>query len=673
MSIHEASMKLTPAITKRVAQLRQQIDEHNHRYYVLDEPQIPDAEYDKLFRELQAIETDYPGIITTDSPTQRVGAAPRPEFSQVQHEVAMLSLDNAFTDENVADFYTRVQERLSVSDDIAIFCEPKYDGLAVSLRYEKGVFVRGATRGDGATGEVITENLRTIKSIPLRLQGKDFPAVLEVRGEVYMPKAGFEKLNKKAESLGEKIFANPRNAAAGSLRQLDSRITALRPLAIFCYGIGAVSGDAIATTQSELMAKLKKWGLKTSPEAVVSNTIEECLTFYRSIGERRSSLPYEIDGVVYKVNDLKAQERLGFVSRAPRWAIAHKFPAQQALTVIESVEFQVGRTGALTPVARLKPVVVGGVTVSNATLHNMDEVKRKDIHIGDTVIIQRAGDVIPEVVSVVVDKQIKLPDNCPVCQSNVEQVEGEAIARCSGGLFCPAQRKEALKHFASRRAMDIEGLGDKIIEQLVDKELVANPADLYLLTLQEIAELERMADKSAQNLLDALEKSKQTTLARFLYSLGIREVGEATARNLALHFGELTPLYSVTEESLQEIQDVGPIVAKHIAAFFGETHNRNVIEKLQQAGVYWETTKIHQADLPLAGQTFVLTGTLNSISRDQAKDRLENLGAKVAGSVSSKTSFVVVGADAGSKLKKAESLNIPLLDEDALLRILHNS
>jgi DNA ligase (NAD+) len=667
---------LSSNILQQVKKLRQDLNEHNYRYYVLDDPSLSDADYDALFAALQALEKAHPELITPDSPTQRVGAAPSKEFAEVQHEVPMLSLENAFADDNVIAFDRRVKDRLHVEHDITYVCEPKLDGLAVSLRYENGVFVRAATRGDGATGEDVTANIRTIKMVPLRLKGNDYPESIEVRGEVYMPKAGFIALNKRAEIKSEKIFANPRNAAAGSLRQLNPQITAKRPLAIFCYGVGKVVGRSMLDTHSEMLAALKKWGFVVNPEIAVVNGIDKCLAYYASIGKKRTGLLYEIDGVVYKVNSIKEQERLGFVSRAPRWAIAHKFPAEQVQTTIESVEFQVGRTGALTPVARLRPVSVGGVTVSNATLHNMDEVKRKDIQIGDTVIIQRAGDVIPEVVSVVTEKRlsqpkkIKMPAECPICHSAVEQIEGEAAARCTGGLFCPAQRKEAIKHFASRRAMDVEGLGDKLVEQLIDCDLISSPADLYTLKLEQLSGLDRMAEKSAQNLLDALEKSKKTTLGRFLYALGIREVGEATAKNLANYFGDLKPLYFSTVESLQEVQDVGPVVAKHIVAFFAEDHNHAVIDKLLKNGVHWNVIEKSQSELVLAGKTFVLTGSLDSMSRDQAKDKLESLGAKVAGSVSAKTSYVVTGADAGSKLKKAKELGVPILEENEFLDFL---
>lgn len=669
-------MKMSRDILQRVEKLRQEINEHNYHYHVLDDPIISDAKYDQLFRELQTLESTYPDVISADSPTQRVGSQPLKEFAEIQHEIAMLSLDNAFTDEEVFAFDQRVRERLGVAGQIEYSCEPKLDGLAVSLRYENGLFIRGATRGDGATGEDVTENLRTIKALPLHLRGKDYPHILEVRGEVYMPKAGFNDLNARATEKGEKIFANPRNAAAGSLRQLDSRITASRPLSLFCYGVGVVEGKTLPETHHEILVYLKSLGFPVSSDAIVVDNIEKCLSYYRRIGEKRSKLAYEIDGVVYKVNQIKEQVRLGFVSRAPRWAIAHKFPAEQVTTVIEAIEFQVGRTGALTPVARLKPVAVSGVIVSNATLHNMDEIQRKDVRIGDTVIIQRAGDVIPEVVSTVIKarphdaKKIKLPSHCPVCHSVVEQIEGEAIARCSGGLFCPAQRKEAIKHFASRRALDIEGLGDKLVEQLVDQHLISSAADLYTLTLEQIAGLERMAEKSAQNLLEALEKSKKTTLSRFLYALGIREVGEATAKQLAKHFGDLPPLLETTEEELQMIQDVGPVVARHIVTFFSEPHNRKVIDELLKAGIQWEKVVVVAKHLPLLGKTFVLTGTLSTMSRDEAKEKLESLGAKVAGSVSAKTTCVIAGSEAGSKLEKAETLGVKVMEEEAFLRFL---
>ncbi|MHB1947274.1 MAG: NAD-dependent DNA ligase LigA [Gammaproteobacteria bacterium] len=660
----------------QVKKLHAQLNEHNYRYYILDDPSVSDAEYDQLFQKLKKIEAEHPELITSDSPTQRVGAQPLKAFAEVTHEIPMLSLENAFTDEDVTDFDQRIHDRLKISAPIEYTCEPKLDGLAVSIRYENGILVRASTRGDGTTGEDITENIRTIPTVPLHLRGKDFPDILEVRGEVYMSKDGFNKLNERAQAKGEKVFVNPRNAAAGSVRQLDPRITASRPLAIFCYGVGVVKGKNLPSQHSEILASLSKWGLRVNPEIKVVKGVEKCLAFHKHIGEKRAKLSYEIDGVVYKVNDLALQEKLGFVSRAPRWAIAHKFPAEEVMTKVESVEFQVGRTGTLTPVARLHPVFVSGVTVSNATLHNMDEIQRKDVHIGDTVIVRRAGDVIPEVVAAVPQfrpqhaKKIILPKTCPICHSAVEQVEGEAAARCTGGLFCPAQRKEAIKHFASRRAMDIEGLGEKLVDQLVDQHLVKNVADLYSLNLEQLANLERMAEKSAQNLLDALEKSKKTTLARFLYSLGIREVGEATAKSLAQHFGDLSPLFQTTEEELQSIPDIGPVVSEHIVDFFAEKHNLNVIDKLLEAGIHWEKIQKSAQSLPLQGKTFVLTGTLESLSREEAKEKLEKLGAKVAGSVSSKTSYVVVGEDAGSKLKKAKELGVETMDEKAFLHFL---
>lgn len=662
-------------IHEEIEKLREKINEHNYRYYVLDAPVISDAEYDRLFRHLQDLETGNPQWLSPDSPTQRIGVAPLKEFVEVKHEIPMLSLDNAFDEEEVTAFDRRVHERLGMENTIEYVCEPKLDGLAISLRYEHGSLVRGATRGDGMAGENVTPNLRTIQAIPLHLRGKDFPSLLEVRGEVYMPKAGFEKLNAAAAKKGEKVFVNPRNAAAGSLRQLDSRITASRPLAFFCYGVGLVEGKKLPDTHSGILEQLKTWGFPINPLTEVVKGVEQCLDFFHRIAKKRPHLPYEIDGVVYKVNRLALQQQLGFVTRAPRWALAHKFPAEEVYTQLEDVEFQVGRTGAITPVARLKPAFVGGVTVSNATLHNMDEIERKDIRIGDTVIIRRAGDVIPEVVGPIKEKRpahtqkITLPKKCPVCHSAIEQVEGEAVARCTAGLFCPAQRKEAIKHFASRRAMDIEGLGDKLVEQLVDEKLVKNIADVYSLTRKELAGLERMAEKSAQNLLDQLEKSKMTTFARFLYALGIREVGEATAKTLARHFGDLKSLYAATEADLQEIPDIGPVVAGHIAHFFKEEHNREIIEKLIKSGIHWEEVK-KPKKTALSGKTFVLTGTLESLTRDQAKDRLENLGAKVSDSVSKKTDYVVAGSEPGSKLAKAEKLGVKILDEKGFLKLL---
>ncbi|WP_293647200.1 NAD-dependent DNA ligase LigA [Thiolapillus sp.] len=663
------------SIRARAEDLRRQIDYHNYRYYVLDDPEIPDSEYDRLMRELQELEAAHPELITPDSPTQRVGAQPLKEFAEVRHAIPMLSLGNAFSDEEMADFDERVRKLLNV-EQIEYSAEPKLDGLAISLRYEKGILLQGATRGDGHRGEDVTSNVRTIGAIPLRLLGEGWPAVLEVRGEIFMPKKGFEELNRRARKKGEKTFANPRNAAAGSLRQLDPKITATRPLSFYAYGWGELSVEKLGDSYSDAMAVIKEYGLPVSPELNVVQGLQGCLDYFDAMTRKRDSLDYEIDGVVFKVNDLQQQERLGFVSRAPRWAIARKFPAQEALTVVKDVEFQVGRTGAVTPVARLDPVEVGGVTVRNATLHNMDEVKKKDVHIGDTVYVRRAGDVIPEIVRVLPEprpktaREVVLPKHCPVCGSDVIKPEGEAVARCTGGLYCPAQRKEAIKHFASRRAMDIEGLGDKLVEQLVEQELIHDPADLYSLTRQQLMGLERMGEKSAQNLLDALERSKETTLAHFLYALGIREVGEATSQTLAQQFGSLEALEKASEEELQETPDIGPIVAAHIAAFFHQPHNREVIDKLLQAGIHWPVVeRAAEEVLPLKGKTFVLTGNL-SRHRSEIKAELQALGAKVAGSVSRKTDYVVAGEAAGSKLAKAEELGITILDEEQLDELL---
>ncbi|MDJ0860933.1 MAG: NAD-dependent DNA ligase LigA [Gammaproteobacteria bacterium] len=669
-------MTVSETLRRRCAELRELIDHHNYRYYVLDEPQIPDAEYDRLLRELQAMEVRHPELITPDSPTQRVGAAPAAAFGQVVHEVPMLSLGNAFSDEEVLEFDRRVRDRLA-SDPVEYAAEPKLDGLAVSLRYEEGRLVRAATRGDGTRGEDVTRNVRTIHAVPLRLMRDDYPRILEVRGEVYMDLAGFEDLNAAQREKGEKIFANPRNAAAGSLRQLDPRITAARPLTMFCYGIGQVEDDRLPERHSDILQALCDWGLRVSPETGVVRGAEGCLDYYRRVAERRERLGYEIDGVVYKVNRLDQQRALGFVSRAPRWAVAHKFPAQEEITRVLAVEFQVGRTGAVTPVARLEPVFVGGATVSNATLHNMDEVVRKDVRIGDSVIVRRAGDVIPEVVSVVADRRpadarpVSMPESCPVCGSQIVRLEGEAVARCSGGLYCPAQRKEAIRHFASRRAMDVEGLGDKLVDQLVELDLVRSVADLYALSVEQLAGLERMAEKSAANLVQALERSRKTTLGRFLYALGIREVGEATARALASHFGSLEPIMAADEDALQQVPDVGPVVAGHVASFFRQEHNREVVTALQAAGISWPNEVPAAAAAPrLTGQTFVITGTLEGMTRDEAKDRLQALGARVSGSVSGKTSYLVVGADPGSKRDKAEKLGVKILTEEELVDLL---
>lgn len=666
------------SVSQEIDSLRTEIQYHNHRYYTLDEPQIPDVEYDRLLRRLQELEAENPELITPDSPTQRVGATPLSEFSTVEHEMPMLSLDNAFSDEELLAFNRRIQDRLKTTADIEYACELKLDGIAVSLLYRNGLLERGATRGDGTKGEDITQNVRTIKSIPLRLVGENFPAVLEVRGEIYMPKAGFNAFNEKARAAGEKLFVNPRNAAAGSLRQLDSRITAARPLEMCVYSVGLVEGGNLPEKHSDILHMLRNLGFLTNREMHVAANITECIEYYLRMQDKRAALAYDIDGIVFKVNERKLQEQLGFISRAPRWAIAYKFPAQEEMTLLQDVEFQVGRTGAVTPVARLQPVFVGGVTVSNATLHNRDEIQRLGIMIGDTVIVRRAGDVIPQIVAVVDSKRppdaraIIFPDHCPVCNSPVETLPGEAVARCDGGLICPAQRKEAIKHFASRKAMDVDGLGDKLVEQLVDQGFVNAVADLYQLTREQLAGMERMGEKSADNLLQALENSKQTSLAKFIYALGIREVGEATARNLAQYFGNYAALASADEETLKQVPDVGPVVAHFVAEFFQQPHNIAAVAALRAAGVSWQDhdQPPNQTDLPLHGVTYVLTGTLEALSRDDAKAHLLALGAKVAGSVSAKTDYVVAGPGAGSKLQKAESLGLAIMDEAALLTLL---
>lgn len=663
-------------IQDRVYRLREDLNRHNYRYHVLDDPQIPDPEYDRLMRELRDLERAYPELVRPDSPTQRVGATPVKAFGEVRHALPMLSLDNAFDPAAVRDFDRRNRERLE-ADSITYAAEPKVDGLAVSLRYEEGLLVCGATRGDGYTGEDITQNIRTISTLPLRLPGDNYPRLLEVRGEVFMPRAGFERLNAQARAGGEKTFANPRNAAAGSLRQLDPRITAGRPLDIFCYGVGLVEGSELPPRQSEILDQLARWGLRICPQRTVVEGVQGCLAYYRQILERRHDLPYEIDGVVYKVDRLDQQRELGFIARAPRWAIAHKFPAQEELTTVLAMEVQVGRTGALTPVARLAPVSVGGVTVTNATLHNLDEIRRKDVRVGDTVIVRRAGDVIPEVVRVVLERRpsdtrpFEMPRHCPVCGSEVIRLPGEAVARCVGGLFCHAQRKEAIRHFASRRAMDIEGLGDKLVEQLVEHDLVHSPADLYALDTATLAGLPRLGEKSAEKLKGALERSKATTLERFLYALGIREVGEATSRLLARHFTSLEALMEADEERLQQVPDIGPVAAAHIHAFFQEPHNREVIAGLRQAGVHWPQMEgIQAGERRLAGKTFVLTGTFSGMTRDQARTRLQTLGARVSGSVSKKIDYVVAGEKPGSKLDRARELGVTVLDERGLLELL---
>lgn len=676
----QGSSAVSVDIQQKLAALKDSINTHNYRYYALDEPSIPDAEYDRLMRELLAIEAKHPELITSDSPSQKVGAAALTSFAEVTHEMPMLSLDNAMDAAEFATFYQRLQERLKTTAEVELVCEPKLDGLAISLLYEQGVLVRAATRGDGQTGEDVTQNVRTIKNVPLRLQGNNVPERVEIRGEVYMPRKGFEALNQKAIEQGDKVFANPRNAAAGSLRQLNSAITATRPLEFCSYGMGIASDDyALPATYSEILEQIKLWGVRINEQMCVTKNLAEAQQFYDDIGEKRDALPYEIDGAVFKVNRLDLQQTLGFVARAPRWAVAYKYPAIEELTQLLGVDFQVGRTGALTPVARLKPVQVAGVIVSNATLHNMDEIERLNVRIGDSVIIRRAGDVIPKVVSVVLERrpehteEIILPSKCPVCDSLVERVEGEAIARCSGGLFCAAQRKEAIKHFASRTAMDIEGLGDKLVEQLVDEDLIDNVADVFYLTKEQLSGLERMAEKSAQNILNALEKSKNTTLGRFIYALGIREVGVVTANQLASHFGFLQRIIDASVEQLLEVPDVGAIVAAYVRNFFLEPHNLSVIEQLQKAGVHWqEQEPVQTDDLPLSGQTAVITGTLveSGMSRGEAKERLEALGCKVASSVSAKTSFVVAGEKAGSKLTKAQQLEVKVLNEEEFLQLL---
>ncbi|AIP62266.1 NAD-dependent DNA ligase LigA [Burkholderia thailandensis] len=672
---------------KRAAWLRAELERANYAYYVLDQPDLPDAEYDRLFAELQQIEAEHPDLVTPDSPTQRVGGEVASGFTPVVHDTPMLSLNNGFSDDDVVAFDKRVADGLdkptdlvgTVTEPVEYACELKFDGLAISLRYENGRFVQASTRGDGTTGEDVTENIRTVRSIPLTLKGKRVPRMLDVRGEVLMFKRDFARLNERQRAAGQREFANPRNAAAGSLRQLDSKITASRPLSFFAYGIGVLDGVEMPDTHSSLLDWYETLGLPVNRERAVVRGAAGLLEFFHSVGARRESLPYDIDGVVYKVNRRDEQDRLGFVSRAPRFALAHKFPAQEALTKLVAIDVQVGRTGAITPVARLEPVFVGGATVTNATLHNEDEVRRKDIRIGDTVIVRRAGDVIPEVVSAVLDRrpadarEFVMPTECPECGSRVERLPDEAIARCTGGLFCPAQRKQALWHFAQRRALDIDGLGEKIIDQLVEQNLVRTPADLFNLGFSTLVELDRFAEKSAQNLIDSLEKAKHTTLARFIYALGIRHVGESTAKDLAKHFGSLDPIMDASIDELLEVNDVGPIVAESIHQFFAEAHNRTVIEQLRAKGkVTWpEGPPAPRAPQGvLAGKTVVLTGTLPTLTREAAKEMLEAAGAKVAGSVSKKTDYVVAGADAGSKLAKAEELGIPVLDEAGMHKLL---
>src|SRR5450830_943930 len=665
---------------QRIIELREQIAQYDYEYYVLDAPTVPDSEYDKNFRELQSLENQYPALITPDSPTQRVSGSAVNAFNSITHRQAMLSLNNAFEDSELEAFDKRIREALG-QENIEYAVEPKFDGLAITLTYEQGLFTQGATRGDGYTGEDVTHNLRTLRAIPMRLHCKTPPKLLEVRGEVLMFKRDFEKLNQAQLAKGDKLFANPRNAAAGSLRQLDAKITATRPLSFFAYGLGAAEGIPALDSHSEAMDYMASLYFPVSSERKVVTGLNGLLDYYQRIGFVRDKLPFDIDGVVYKVNQFKQQNELGFVSRAPRWAIAHKFPAQEALTVVQAIEVQVGRTGAITPVARLNPVFVGGVTVTNATLHNQDEIDRKDVRVGDTVSVRRAGDVIPEVVSVLLEKRpaasIKsnllesIKHACPICGSHVIRQEDESVARCTGGLFCQAQRKQAILHFASRRAVDIEGLGEKLVDQLVDAGLVHSLADIYALDLATLSGLERMAEKSAQNILDALNHSKKTTLARFIYGLGIRNVGEATAKDLARYYGNINAVLDADIDSLQQVPDIGPIVAESIVQFFAESHNREVIAKLIAAGIHWQDSAgTSTTSGALAGKTFVLTGTLPTLSRDQAKEMLEAAGAKVSGSVSKKTDFLVAGAEAGSKLSKAEALGIAVIDESALLELL---
>ena len=673
---------MSESVPQRIAHLRGEIERHNDQYHTLDAPLITDAEFDAIFRELQTLEIQYPSLATPDSPTQRVGATPRLSFTQVVHRSPMLSLNNAFNDEEVRAFDVRTSETLGVTE-VEYSVEPKFDGLAVTLTYRDGIFVQGATRGDGEVGEDVTQNLRTVRNLPLRLDSgrlaKPIP-LIEIRGEVLMFKVDFISLNRQQADKGDKLFANPRNAAAGSLRQLNSRITSSRHLSFLAYGAGAVEGFILPDTHAEQLECLQKLSVPVPQERRVVHGLDGLLAYYREIGELRNKLPYEIDGVVYKVNIISQQTRLGYVSRAPRFALAHKFPAEEALTTVLDIEVQVGRTGALTPVARLAPVFVGGVTVTNATLHNEEELRRKDIRIGDTVSVRRAGDVIPEVARILLERrpvdarEFNMPRTCPVCGAHVTKQPDEAIWRCSGGLFCPAQRKQALLHFASRRALDIEGLGEKLVDQLVEQQLVHTPADLFKLSLQALAQLERMGEKSAQNLLDAIEHSKQTTLARFIYALGIRNVGEATAKELARHFATLDNFMMADEIRLQLVPDIGPVVAQSITTFFAEPHNIEVIAQLRAAGVQWPEQAENAVQLlPLNAKIFVLTGTLTSMNRDEAKSRLEKLGARVTGSVSHKTDYVVAGAEAGTKLSKAQELNINVLDEQQFLQLLNNN
>ena len=663
------------SLQQQIDKLRQDLRRYEYEYHVLDNPTIPDAEYDRLFHQLKALEAAHPELITADSPTQRVGAKPLSGFAQIRHEIPMLSLDNAFSDEEFYAFVKRIEDRLiRLPEPLTFCCEPKLDGLAVSILYVNGVLTQAATRGDGTTGEDITANIRTIRNIPLQLLMDNPPARLEVRGEVFMPHEGFERLNQQALEKGEKTFANPRNAAAGSLRQLDPKITSKRPLVLNAYGIGIAEGVDLPNTHYDRLQWLKTIGIPVNPEIRLCNGTDEVLDFYRDIQNKRSSLGYDIDGTVLKINDIALQEKLGFISKAPRWAIAYKFPAQEELTRLNDVEFQVGRTGAITPVAKLEPVFVAGVTVSNATLHNGDEIERLDIAIGDTVVIRRAGDVIPQIIGVLHDRRpadarpIVFPETCPVCDSAIVRIEGEAVARCTGGLFCAAQRKEALKHFVSRKAMDIDGVGGKLIEQLVDRELIHTPADLFKLDLTTLTRLERMGAKSAENALASLEKAKNTTLARFIFALGIREVGEATALNLANHFKTLEALQNADLEALQQVPDVGEVVANRILAFWHEPHNVAVVNDLIAQGVHWDDVEVKEVgENFFKDKTVVLTGTLTQMGRNEAKALLQDMGAKVSGSVSAKTDFVIAGDAAGSKLTKAQELGVTVLTEEEFL------
>ncbi|ROS04665.1 DNA ligase (NAD+) [Sinobacterium caligoides] len=668
---------MSQTVAAEISALTAELESYNYQYYVLDEPTVTDAEYDRVFRRLQGLEEAHPELRLKTSPTQRVGGAPLDGFKQVKHEVRMLSLDNAFDAEEFSAFDQRLKKLLGDGAEIEYACEPKLDGVAVSLLYRNGVLERGATRGDGQVGEDITSNVRTIKSIPLQLLGTGYPELLEVRGEIYMPRAGFEAFNQQARERYEKEFVNPRNAAAGSLRQLDPTVTAKRPLQMCCYSVGLVEGGELPARHSDILEQLHCWGLRINSESQVVQGSEACITYFDQMAARRDQLPMDIDGIVFKVNSIAAQEAIGFVSRAPRWAIAHKFPAQEEMTTVEAIEFQVGRTGAVTPVARLKPVFVGGVTVSNTTLHNMDEVARLDIRVGDTVLVRRAGDVIPQIVSVVVERRpagsvcVEMLESCPECDSPIERIEGEAVARCTGGLFCSAQQKEAIKHFASRKAFDIDGLGEKIIDQLVERKMIANVADLFALNDYQLASLERMGPKSALNLVGALQRAKQTTLPKFIYSLGIREVGETTALEFAKKFGSLEALIAADIEQLTETDSVGEVVAGYLYRFMRAEHNIEVIEALVEAGINWPDIEVKEADeQPLIGLTYVVTGTLESLSRNDAKARLQELGAKVAGSVSKKTHCVVAGPGAGSKLTKAEELGVDVIDENGLLALL---